>query len=223
MGDPAVTSALAAAARRGVQVTITMTADSEWDDAFSQLARAGARIRLYPDDSSALYIHAKAIVADAGRPGQQVLVGSQNFSVASLGYNRELGIRTRYRPAVAAIAAPWPAISPGPEPYATARRPAARRLRRAGGPGARVPGHGARLNAAAREQRLRALQPAAPEGHRARRRPLGQLRDQRLGLRGDLPERPPAGARITVTVGGATCTTRELRRRAALTGLPGPG
>ena len=84
MDDPAVTAALAAAARRGVNVQITMTADPEWDQAFTELARAGAHIRLYPDNGSALYIHAKAIVADAGLPGQQVLVGSQNFSVASL-------------------------------------------------------------------------------------------------------------------------------------------
>ena len=103
MNDPAVTSALEAAARRGVRVTITMTADSEWDSAFTELNQAGARIHLYPDTSSALYIHAKAIVADAGRAGQEVLVGSQNFSEASLGYNRELSIRTRYRPAVALI------------------------------------------------------------------------------------------------------------------------
>jgi hypothetical protein len=46
-----------------------MTADSEWDAAFAELAQAGAHIRLYPDDSGALYIHAKAIVADAGLPG----------------------------------------------------------------------------------------------------------------------------------------------------------
>ncbi len=95
MDDPAVTSALAAAARRGVDVTLTMTADPEWDAAFTQLARAGVHIRLYPDDPSALYIHAKAIVADAGLPGQRVLVGSENFSQASLDYNRELGILTR--------------------------------------------------------------------------------------------------------------------------------
>jgi cardiolipin synthase len=105
MDDPAVTAALAAAARRGVHVTITMTADSEWDQAFTELARAGAHIRLYPDKASALYIHAKAIVADAGRSGQRVLVGSQNFSVASLGYNRELGILTSNAHIVAAISA----------------------------------------------------------------------------------------------------------------------
>jgi cardiolipin synthase len=96
---------LAAAARRGVDVTITMTADSEWDQAFAELARAGAHIRLYRDVSSALYIHAKAIVADAGRSGQRVLVGSQNFSVASLGYNRELGTLTNDPRIVVAIAA----------------------------------------------------------------------------------------------------------------------
>jgi cardiolipin synthase A/B len=105
MNDPAVTAALAAAARRGVHVTITMTADSEWDQAFTELARAGAHIRLYPDKASALYIHAKAIVADAGRSGQRVLVGSQNFSVASLGYNRELGLLTSNGHIVAAISA----------------------------------------------------------------------------------------------------------------------
>jgi hypothetical protein len=103
MGDPAVTSALAAAAQRGVQVRVIMTADSEWDEALGELARAGVHVRRYPDDSSALYIHAKAIVADAGRPGQRVLVGSENFSVASLDYNRELGIVSTDRAVVAAV------------------------------------------------------------------------------------------------------------------------
>jgi phosphatidylserine/phosphatidylglycerophosphate/cardiolipin synthase-like enzyme len=105
MDDPAVTSALSSAARRGVHVTITMTADPEWNQAFAELAQAGVRIRFYPDDSSALYIHAKVIVADAGRPGAQALVGSQNFSIASLDYNRELGILTRDRAVVAALSA----------------------------------------------------------------------------------------------------------------------
>ena len=103
MDDQAVTGALAAAAGRGVDVTITMTANPDWDSAFSQLAAAGVHIRLYPDNSGALYIHAKAIVADVGRAGQQALIGSQNFSVASLDYNRELGIITRDPAAVAAI------------------------------------------------------------------------------------------------------------------------
>jgi cardiolipin synthase A/B len=105
MDNSAVTSALAAAARRGVNVTITMTADSEWDDTFSELARDGVHIRLYPDTASALYIHAKAIVADVGLPGQQALVGSQNFSTASLDYNRELGIRTTSSAVIGAVSA----------------------------------------------------------------------------------------------------------------------
>jgi cardiolipin synthase len=133
MSDPAVTSALASAARRGVDVTITMTADCEWDRAFAALARAGVHIRLYPDDPSALYIHAKAIVADAGTPGQRVLAGSQNFSVASLGYNRELGILTRDPAVVAAIsivlagdyarATPYSPAAPQPSPAPTGAKP----------------------------------------------------------------------------------------------------
>lgn len=104
MDDTAVTDVLAAAAQRGVDVTITMTADPEWDQAFAELARAGAHIKVYADNGATLYIHARVIVADGGQPGQQVLVGSQNFPVASLDYNRELGILTD--PAsVAAIAA----------------------------------------------------------------------------------------------------------------------
>jgi cardiolipin synthase A/B len=118
MDDPAITSALADAARRGVNVTVTMTGDSEWDEAFSELARAGVHIRLYADSRRDLYIHAKAIVADAGRPGQQVLVGSQNFSVASLDYNRELGIRTSSPAVVAAISAALTRDYAGATPYA---------------------------------------------------------------------------------------------------------
>jgi cardiolipin synthase A/B len=105
MDDDAVISALTSAAGRGVDVTVTMTADSEWDFAFAQLARAGVHVRLYPDDGSSLYIHAKAIVADIGQPDQQALVGSENFSAASLDDNRELGILTSNPSVVSAISA----------------------------------------------------------------------------------------------------------------------
>jgi hypothetical protein len=67
-----------------------MTADAERDSAFSQLESAGVHIVLYPDTSSALYIHAKVIDVD----GAKAFVGSENFSTASLDYNRELGIVT---------------------------------------------------------------------------------------------------------------------------------
>jgi cardiolipin synthase A/B len=105
MDDTVITKALEAAARRGVDVKITMTAESEWDSAFSALTKAGAHVRTYKDSSSVLYIHAKAVVADAGRTGQQVFVGSENFSAASLRYNRELGIRTTNRSVISVIAA----------------------------------------------------------------------------------------------------------------------
>ena len=65
MNDPAVTAALEAAAKRGVDVTVVMTADSEWSTAFAALRRDGVHVHTFPDSSSALYIHAKAVVADA--------------------------------------------------------------------------------------------------------------------------------------------------------------
>ncbi|MGH3397868.1 MAG: phospholipase D-like domain-containing protein, partial [Streptosporangiaceae bacterium] len=209
MNDPAVTSALAAAARRGVRVTITMTADSEWDGAFNELAGAGARIRLYPDDSSALYIHAKAIVADTGRSGQEVLVGSQNFSVASLGYNRELSIRTRYRPAVAAIGRTLARDFAGARPYGHGGA--------SGGSGGSGTGKSrawcratARVYKASRHEndvyvhsdRPHRKATARADGH------SGSYETNGSGYAVIYLNGPPAGARVTVTVGGATCTTR---------------
>jgi cardiolipin synthase A/B len=105
MGDPVITSALEAAAKRGVNVTITMTAESDWDSAFSALGKAGAHVRTYKDSTKVLYIHAKAVVADAGSPAEQMFVGSENFSAASLRRNRELGIRTTNKPVISAVAA----------------------------------------------------------------------------------------------------------------------
>jgi len=88
MSDSAVVNALAAAAKRGVSVEVVMTESSEWDANFAILRAAGVGIRTYPDNSTSLYIHAKVIVVD----GNSALVGSQNFSSASLDDNRELGI-----------------------------------------------------------------------------------------------------------------------------------
>lgn len=100
MSDQAVIDALQAAARRGVRVEVVMTRQSEWTSAFNALARAGVVVRTYAY-SAPLYIHAKAIVVDPGSPHARVFVGSQNFSVASLLYNRELGLITS-RPAIVA-------------------------------------------------------------------------------------------------------------------------
>jgi cardiolipin synthase len=117
MDDPTITAALVAAARRGVDVKVVMTADSEWDSAFSQLAKAGVHVRLYADSDKDLYIHAKAVVADVGRSDQQLFVGSENFSKASLDYNRELGLRTTSKAVVATINATLAADYAGAKPF----------------------------------------------------------------------------------------------------------
>jgi cardiolipin synthase len=90
MDSPSIEGALESDARRGIDVTVVMTTDSEWDAAFSRLESAGVHIVLYPDPSSALYIHAKVIDID----GTKAFIGSENFSTASLEDNRELGLIT---------------------------------------------------------------------------------------------------------------------------------
>jgi phosphatidylserine/phosphatidylglycerophosphate/cardiolipin synthase-like enzyme len=204
MDDPAVTSALMAAAQRGVDVTITMTADPEWDQAFTELARAGAHIRLYADNSSALYLHAKAIVADAGRPGQQVLVGSQNFSVASLDYNRELDILTSDPAVVTAIAATLAGDYTGATLYTPVPLPTA------GSGAAWCTATASIYNASDDENNVyvHSNQPyqdatatAAGYTHTYRTDSSGYAL---IYLNG-----PPPGAQITVTIGGATCTTSD--------------
>jgi cardiolipin synthase len=117
MGDPTITAALVAAAKRGVDVKVVMTAESEWDSAFGQLTRAGVHVRLYADSDKVLYIHAKAVDADAGRSDQDLFVGSENFSKASLDYNRELGLRTTNSAVISTISATLAADYAGAKPY----------------------------------------------------------------------------------------------------------
>ena len=207
MGDPAVTAALARAARRGVKVHLTMTADSEWDPAFRELARAGVQVRLYRDESGVLYIHAKAIVADAGLPGERVLVGSENFSVASLGYNRELGIVARDRAVVAAISKTLARDYAGAAPYSPSAAPGPARSKASG---ARCTATASVYRAADDENNVyvhsnqpyrRATAAAGGYSHSYQTNGSGYAL---IYLNG-----PPPGARITVTVGGATCTTSD--------------
>ena len=117
MGDSVITSALEAAAKRGVNVQITMTAESDWDSAFSALVKAGAHVRTYKNSTKVLYIHAKAVVADAGLADEQLFVGSENFSSASLRRNRELGIRTTNKAVISAVAAVVAGDYSGATPY----------------------------------------------------------------------------------------------------------
>ena len=103
MNDESVEHALQAAARRGVRVEVVMTRQSDWASAFSALARTGVVVRTY-SASAPLYIHAKAIVVDPGTARARVFLGSQNFSVASLLYDRELGIVSAQPALIAAVA-----------------------------------------------------------------------------------------------------------------------
>jgi phosphatidylserine/phosphatidylglycerophosphate/cardiolipin synthase-like enzyme len=64
-----------------------------------------------------LYIHAKAVVADAGKSDAQMFAGSENFSAASLRRNRELGIRTTNKPVISAVAAVLAADYAGGTPF----------------------------------------------------------------------------------------------------------
>jgi phosphatidylserine/phosphatidylglycerophosphate/cardiolipin synthase-like enzyme len=74
-------------------------------------------VRTYADSDNVLYIHAKAIVADDGRSDQQMFVGSENFSKASLDYNRELGLRTTVKAVIATVNATLAADYAGATPY----------------------------------------------------------------------------------------------------------
>jgi cardiolipin synthase A/B len=94
MDSEIITDALIAAAHRGVEVEVCMTNSSSWSAAFAQLIAAGVHLRVY-SPSAALYIHAKVLVSDPGTSVQVAFAGSQNFSTASLRYNRELGVLVR--------------------------------------------------------------------------------------------------------------------------------
>lgn len=94
MADPAITTALCAAARRGVTVKVVMTYESQWRPAFAELTGCGAQVRVYRGEYP-LYIHAKVTVVD----GHTAFLGSENFSRGSLDSNRELGIVT-YNPGI---------------------------------------------------------------------------------------------------------------------------
>jgi cardiolipin synthase len=93
MANTGVISALVNASGRGVVVNVTMTDDPSWSGAFATLSAGGVHVATYGANAD-LYIHAKVIVVDAGSSDQAAFVGSQNFSTASLNYNRELGIIT---------------------------------------------------------------------------------------------------------------------------------
>jgi len=136
MDDPAITSELCQAARRGVQVQVLMTYQAAWRAALTYLTGCGAQVRTYPestenaggdaggagdtgsasdagDAGGVLYIHAKLIRVDA----RAVFIGSQNLSRQSLTYNRELGIITHSPPILASTGDTFSADFAGAQHY----------------------------------------------------------------------------------------------------------
>jgi cardiolipin synthase A/B len=95
MSDATIVDALVARAKAGIAVTVIMTNDDDhYAGEFSTLTAGGVAVYTYPDTATALYIHAKVILADAALPAAVAYVGSINFSVASETENRELGLTT---------------------------------------------------------------------------------------------------------------------------------
>jgi phosphatidylserine/phosphatidylglycerophosphate/cardiolipin synthase-like enzyme len=86
MIQPQVISALEAAAHRGVNVTLLMTASNLDASVKQALEASGVHCDLLGAQN--LYIHAKTLVVD----DKTAIIGSQNDSTASLVYNRELSI-----------------------------------------------------------------------------------------------------------------------------------
>lgn len=83
--DQEFVDALAAAARRGVEVRIVMSkGDERQTETLRGLAAEGVGVRLLSD----LYVHAKLFLVD----GERAFVGSQNMTATSLDQNREIGI-----------------------------------------------------------------------------------------------------------------------------------
>jgi phosphatidylserine/phosphatidylglycerophosphate/cardiolipin synthase-like enzyme len=89
--DSALINAVVARAKAGVAVRVVIEDPSDYSSEVKEIKNAGGKVVGYPE-SAALYIHAKAVVADYGLSDAAVEVGSMNWTSNSLGDNRELGI-----------------------------------------------------------------------------------------------------------------------------------
>ena len=92
--DAQIASALEAALKRGVAVTLVQeNQENKYSPVLTTLKQDGAMIAVYTSTASkAFYIHAKSILADYGTAQAKLFLGSENFSTDSLGKNRELGL-----------------------------------------------------------------------------------------------------------------------------------
>ncbi|SDI66129.1 phospholipase D-like domain-containing protein [Paraburkholderia phenazinium] len=116
MSNSKIVTALVNAANRGVQVQVTMTYSSEWVSNFNKLSAAGVQISTYASSAS-LYIHAKTILVDYGTPQASIFIGSENFSVASLTKNRELGLVTTNQAILSSVESTFTSDFNGGSPF----------------------------------------------------------------------------------------------------------
>ena len=106
LGAPSIVTALTAACKRGVKLSLAMTDTSaSYHANYTALEQAGCGVHIGANNATTLYIHAKAIVADLGTPNAVGYVGSINFSNASLTENRELGLYVHDTASLSQIAA----------------------------------------------------------------------------------------------------------------------
>ena len=99
LSDTSVVAAMAAGADRGVKVRVVIasgTGSASQQQGIALLKQHGVKLV----SISTPYMHAKSIVVD----GLYAYVGSENFSTASLQYNRELGVLTNAAAEVAKVA-----------------------------------------------------------------------------------------------------------------------
>jgi phosphatidylserine/phosphatidylglycerophosphate/cardiolipin synthase-like enzyme len=90
--DTGIQSALEAALKRGVAVTLVQeNLNGKYSPVLNTLKSAGARIATY-SSRTGYYIHAKTVLADFGTAQAKLFVGSENFTTDSLNDNRELGL-----------------------------------------------------------------------------------------------------------------------------------
>jgi cardiolipin synthase A/B len=92
LSDPYIYRALADDAQRGIRCRVVMVDDPDWARAFGQITAAGCVVHVLPQDDTALYMHEKLVLVDAGTARASAMVGSQNASYSSLAFNRELSI-----------------------------------------------------------------------------------------------------------------------------------
>jgi phosphatidylserine/phosphatidylglycerophosphate/cardiolipin synthase-like enzyme len=116
-GDQPLVAAVAAALKRGVQVTLVQeNMNNQYNATLTTLKTAGAKIATYSSQKGH-YIHAKTVLADYETANAKMFVGSENFTNPSLTENRELGLIFSDQTCMAGVSAAITADFNGGTPF----------------------------------------------------------------------------------------------------------